>query len=377
MRWPESRDRPDASKTSNPAIAAPLATVRPSDERSVGEDPARPGRRPRSDRLRTAVYARHPPRFRWTDRPAAGGDPGGRSRRPGLRSPGHHLASADHQHPLPNRGSQGDRQGEREGSRQGARDSRRVSLRPRRSGFHGAGKGGPQPGGWWSGRSARNAGLGIFTEKFLTSFVTYVLGDDLFVHLSRLDDSFPTDSDDTIPEPWPNREVMPFKVLVSDGDRPDRGPGGGGGVAGSALPRKGSSQGGPRGGRYCDARSSSRARRRRPRRRHRRSVGISRRRRFEPWPTSRSCAARARSAKPPTKSAAGASSPASLPRPSGPPVKFETPRRRLSSGEGRSTEAIGDLRLVRCPVLPERIQMRAQALILAILGLVPGLARLG
>jgi len=59
--------------------------------------------------------------------------------------------------------------------------------------------------------------LGIFTEKFLTSFVTYVLGDDLFVHLSRLDDSFPTDSDDTIPEPWPNREVMPFKVLVSDG----------------------------------------------------------------------------------------------------------------------------------------------------------------
>ena len=59
--------------------------------------------------------------------------------------------------------------------------------------------------------------LGIFTEKYLTSFVTYVLGDDLYVHLSRVDDSLPKDSDDTIPEPWPNREVMPFKVLASDG----------------------------------------------------------------------------------------------------------------------------------------------------------------
>ena len=59
--------------------------------------------------------------------------------------------------------------------------------------------------------------LGIFTEKFLTSFVTYVLGEDLYIHLSRVDDSLPEDPDDTIPEPWPNREVMPFKVLVSDG----------------------------------------------------------------------------------------------------------------------------------------------------------------
>jgi hypothetical protein len=64
-------------------------------------------------------------------------------------------------------------------------------------------------------RKARR--LGIFTEKFLTSFVAYVLGDDLYVHLSRVDDSLPKDSEDTIPEPWPNREVMPFKVLPSDG----------------------------------------------------------------------------------------------------------------------------------------------------------------
>ena len=59
--------------------------------------------------------------------------------------------------------------------------------------------------------------FGIFTEKFLTSFVAYVLGDDLTIHLSRVDDSLPKDSDDTIPEPWPNREVIPFKVLPSDG----------------------------------------------------------------------------------------------------------------------------------------------------------------
>ena len=59
--------------------------------------------------------------------------------------------------------------------------------------------------------------FGIFTEKYLTSFVSYVLGDDLYVHLSRVDDLLPKDSEDTIPEPWPNREVMPFKVLASDG----------------------------------------------------------------------------------------------------------------------------------------------------------------
>jgi hypothetical protein len=59
--------------------------------------------------------------------------------------------------------------------------------------------------------------LGIFTQKYLTSFVAHVLGDDLYVHLSRVDDSLPKDSEDTVPEPWPNREVMPFKVLPSDG----------------------------------------------------------------------------------------------------------------------------------------------------------------
>jgi hypothetical protein len=59
--------------------------------------------------------------------------------------------------------------------------------------------------------------LGLFSEEYLTSFVAYVSGDRLHVHLSRVDDALPKDSRDTIPEPWPNRQVMPFKVLASDG----------------------------------------------------------------------------------------------------------------------------------------------------------------
>ncbi len=58
--------------------------------------------------------------------------------------------------------------------------------------------------------------FGIFTENHLTSFVTYVLGDDLYVHLARVDDVIAKD-DDTVPEPWPNREVMRFRVLAGEG----------------------------------------------------------------------------------------------------------------------------------------------------------------
>jgi hypothetical protein len=59
--------------------------------------------------------------------------------------------------------------------------------------------------------------FGIFTENHLTSFVTYVLGDDLYVHLARVDDVIAKDDDDSVPEPWPNREVMRFKVLAGEG----------------------------------------------------------------------------------------------------------------------------------------------------------------
>jgi hypothetical protein len=59
--------------------------------------------------------------------------------------------------------------------------------------------------------------LRIFSEEYLTSFVAYVLGDRLHLHLSRIDDPLPKDSRDTVPEPWPSREAMPFKVLASEG----------------------------------------------------------------------------------------------------------------------------------------------------------------
>jgi hypothetical protein len=59
--------------------------------------------------------------------------------------------------------------------------------------------------------------FGIFTQEYLTSFVVYASGDHLFVHLARVDYPMPKDGDDTIPEPWPNREVMRFKVIAGDG----------------------------------------------------------------------------------------------------------------------------------------------------------------
>jgi hypothetical protein len=62
--------------------------------------------------------------------------------------------------------------------------------------------------------------LGIFTQRYLTSFVVYLLEDRLHVHLSRVDDPMPKDADDSIPEPWPNREVMRFKVIASEGILP-------------------------------------------------------------------------------------------------------------------------------------------------------------
>jgi len=59
--------------------------------------------------------------------------------------------------------------------------------------------------------------LGIFTQEYLTSFVVYASGEHLFVHLARIDHPLPKNDDDTIPEPWPDREVMRFKVIASDG----------------------------------------------------------------------------------------------------------------------------------------------------------------
>jgi hypothetical protein len=59
--------------------------------------------------------------------------------------------------------------------------------------------------------------FGIFTQKFLTSFVTYVSADLLYIHLARVEDEVETNLDGDYPEPWPNRQVMGFKVITSEG----------------------------------------------------------------------------------------------------------------------------------------------------------------
>ncbi len=59
--------------------------------------------------------------------------------------------------------------------------------------------------------------FGLFTQRYLTSFVTYVVGDELLIHLSRVDYAIPKADEDKPREPWPNREVMPFQVLAGDG----------------------------------------------------------------------------------------------------------------------------------------------------------------
>jgi hypothetical protein len=59
--------------------------------------------------------------------------------------------------------------------------------------------------------------LGIFHRKYLTSFVAWMQGDDLVIHLSRVEWDVPKDKEDEIPEPYADREVQDFKVLAAEG----------------------------------------------------------------------------------------------------------------------------------------------------------------
>jgi hypothetical protein len=59
--------------------------------------------------------------------------------------------------------------------------------------------------------------LGIFHSKYLTSFVAWMKGDDLVIHLSRVEWQVPKDSEDEIPEPFVDRVVQEFKVLSAEG----------------------------------------------------------------------------------------------------------------------------------------------------------------
>ena len=58
---------------------------------------------------------------------------------------------------------------------------------------------------------------GVFNRKFLTSFTTYVKGDDLYVIFSRIE--WPIDETKkttVIPQPWPGEVVMPFETVGTD-----------------------------------------------------------------------------------------------------------------------------------------------------------------
>jgi hypothetical protein len=59
--------------------------------------------------------------------------------------------------------------------------------------------------------------LGLFSAKYLTSFVTWVQGNDLYIHLSRVEWPVPKNEEDEIPEPWVHRRSQDFKVLAAEG----------------------------------------------------------------------------------------------------------------------------------------------------------------
>jgi hypothetical protein len=60
--------------------------------------------------------------------------------------------------------------------------------------------------------------FGLFTQSYLTSFIAYVKGDELFVHLSRVDDLLSKgEEEEALREPVVGKEVMAFKVLPAEG----------------------------------------------------------------------------------------------------------------------------------------------------------------
>jgi hypothetical protein len=59
---------------------------------------------------------------------------------------------------------------------------------------------------------------GIFNRKYLTSFTTYVQGDDLYVFFSRIEWQIDESKKNTqIPQPWPGKKVMPFDTVATPG----------------------------------------------------------------------------------------------------------------------------------------------------------------
>ena len=57
----------------------------------------------------------------------------------------------------------------------------------------------------------------LFNQKFLTTFVTYVEGDRLFLRLSRVDWEIPKGEDeDDLPEPFVGRKQQSFRILPAE-----------------------------------------------------------------------------------------------------------------------------------------------------------------
>lgn len=58
--------------------------------------------------------------------------------------------------------------------------------------------------------------MGLFTDKFLTSFIAYIEGERLFLHFVRVNWRIPKQKEDDLAEPWANKRVQNFRVLPSD-----------------------------------------------------------------------------------------------------------------------------------------------------------------
>jgi len=59
--------------------------------------------------------------------------------------------------------------------------------------------------------------FGVFDRNFLTSFVTYLKGEQLYVHLSRSEWEIPDRKADRLPQPYVGEQVMSFRVLAAPG----------------------------------------------------------------------------------------------------------------------------------------------------------------
>jgi hypothetical protein len=59
--------------------------------------------------------------------------------------------------------------------------------------------------------------FGIFHARYVTTFAAWMRGDDLVIHLSRVEWELPKDDEETIPEAYTDRVVQDFKALPAEG----------------------------------------------------------------------------------------------------------------------------------------------------------------